>query len=53
MLERIWRCNIIRISIGAGVIDQDFRGNLSVLLYNHSENPYDIRRGDKIVKTNL
>ena len=25
------------ISIGAGVIDADFRGNLSVLLFNHSK----------------
>jgi len=38
------------INVGAGVIDQDFRGNLCVLLYNHSEFPYRISRGDKIAK---
>jgi dUTP pyrophosphatase len=38
------------ICIGGGVIDQDFCGNLSMLLYNHSENPYHIHRGDKIAK---
>jgi len=36
------------ISIGAGVIDADFRGNLSVLLFNHSKYLYNISRGDKI-----
>jgi dUTP pyrophosphatase len=33
-----------------GVIDEDFCCNLSVLLFNHSANPYNISRGDKIVK---
>jgi len=36
------------ISIGAGVIDADFRGNLYVLLFNLSKYPYNISRGDKI-----
>jgi len=36
------------ISIGAGFIDADFRGNLSVLLFNYSKYPYNISRGDKI-----
>jgi dUTP pyrophosphatase len=39
------------IVVGAGVNDRDFRGNLSVLLYNHSEIPYHISRGDKIAKS--
>jgi len=38
------------INVGAGVIDQDFRGNLCALLYNHSELPYRISRGDKIAQ---
>jgi len=36
------------ISIGAGVIDADFRGNLNVLLFNHSKYLYNISRGDKL-----
>jgi len=36
------------ISIGAGAIDADFRGNLSMLLFNHSKYLYNISRGDKI-----
>jgi len=36
------------ISIGSVVVDAEFRGNLSVLLFNHSKYPYNIYRGDKI-----
>ena len=35
-------------SIGAGVINADFRGNLYVVLFNHSKYSYNISRGDKI-----
>jgi len=37
-----------QIIIGSGVIDADFRGNFSVLLFNHSKYLYNISRGDKI-----
>jgi dUTP pyrophosphatase len=36
------------ITIGAGVIEEDYRGNVGVLLFNHSNYPYFVRRGDKI-----
>jgi len=36
------------ISIGAGVIGEDFRSNLSVLLFNYSENPYILSRSNKL-----
>jgi len=36
------------IRIEAGAVDADFRGNLNVLLFNHSKYPYNITRGDKI-----
>jgi len=36
------------IFIGAGVIDAEFRGNLSVLLFYHSKHLYNTSRGDKI-----
>jgi len=36
------------ISIEADVIDADFRGNLSALLFNHSKYPYNLPRGDKL-----
>ena len=36
------------ISVGAGVIDEDYRGNVGVLLFNHSDTPFVVYRGDKI-----
>lgn len=36
--------------IGAGVIDLDFRGNVGIVLFNHSENELIISKGDKIAQ---
>ena len=33
------------IDVGGGVIDEDYRGNLCVILFNHSDRPFQIRRG--------
>lgn len=38
------------IDIGAGVIDRDFRGNISVLIFNFSRHNFFIYAGDKIVQ---
>lgn len=38
------------IEKGAGVIDSDYRGELKVLLYNHSDESYPICRGDRIAQ---
>lgn len=38
------------IDVGAGVIDADYRGNIQVLLFNHSEKDYCVKRGDKIAQ---
>jgi len=27
------------------MIDEDYRGNLGVILFNHSDRPFQIRRG--------
>jgi len=40
----------LHTDIGARVISEDFHGNLSVLLFSHSENPYIVSHGDKIAK---
>jgi dUTP pyrophosphatase len=37
------------ITVGAGVID-DYRGNVGILLFNHSDNPFVIHRGDRIAQ---
>ena len=38
------------IDVGAGVIDRDYRGNVSVLLFNFGATPYQIRKGDRIAQ---
>ena len=38
------------ISVGAGVIDADYRGNVGVVLFNHGQQPFDIKAGDKIAQ---
>lgn len=38
------------IIVGAGVIDRDYRGNINVLLINHSDVDYKISKGDRIAQ---
>lgn len=33
-----------------GVIDQNYRGDLGVLLYNHKDTPYNVKKGDRIAQ---
>lgn len=40
----------LHIDVGAGVIDADYRGNILVLLFNHSNENVHIRKGDKIAQ---
>ena len=38
------------VTVMPGVIDQDFVGGVSVLLYNNGSSPYRVRRGSKIAQ---
>ena len=38
------------LGVGAGVIDFDYRGEIKVLLLNHSGNAYQIHKGDRIAQ---
>lgn len=38
------------IDIGAGVIDRDYRGNVGVVVFNHSKSSFIIRKGDRIAQ---
>jgi dUTP pyrophosphatase len=36
--------------IGAGVIDPDYRGNVKVLVFNHSRESIEVAKGDRIAQ---
>lgn len=33
-----------------GVIDQDYRGSMGVMLYNHSDSEYQVKKGDRVAQ---
>lgn len=38
------------IDTGAGVVDADYRGNVGVVLFNHAETEFVVRRGDRVAQ---
>ncbi|XP_071493135.1 uncharacterized protein [Diadema antillarum] len=38
------------IDVGAGVIDRDYRGNVRILLFNFSEEDFQVNKGDRIAQ---
>ncbi|GMF17210.1 unnamed protein product [Phytophthora lilii] len=38
------------IDTGAGVIDADYRGNVGVILFNHSAEDFAVKRGDRVAQ---
>ncbi|XP_017153376.1 deoxyuridine 5'-triphosphate nucleotidohydrolase [Drosophila miranda] len=38
------------IDVGAGVVDEDYRGNLGVVLFNHSDTDFEVKVGDRIAQ---
>ena len=38
------------IDTGAGVVDYDYRGNVGVVLFNHSDEDFPVARGDRIAQ---
>jgi len=38
------------IDVGAGVIDADYRGNVGVVLFNHSEKDFPVQVGDRVAQ---
>lgn len=38
------------IQIGAGVIDEDYRGNVKILMFNHGNETVHIKYGDRIAQ---
>ena len=42
--------NGVTMANSIGVIDSDYRGEISVVLINHGETPFEVRRGDRIAQ---
>lgn len=38
------------INVGAGVIDRDYTGNVGILLFNHSNSKFRVKRGDRVAQ---
>ena len=38
------------IDVGAGVIDEDYRGELKVILFNHSNQKFSAKKGERIAQ---
>jgi len=38
------------IDVGDGIVDEDYRGNFGVILYNHSDIAFIFSRGDRIAQ---
>lgn len=38
------------LDVGAGVIDSDYRGNIGVILFNHSDVDFEVKMGDRIAQ---
>jgi len=39
-----------RKHFSAGVINEDYKGNLGILLFNHSDKAFTVNVGDKVVQ---
>ena len=38
------------IDTGAGVIDADYRGEVKVLLFNHAETDFEVKKGERVAQ---
>ncbi|XP_029284644.1 deoxyuridine 5'-triphosphate nucleotidohydrolase, mitochondrial isoform X2 [Cottoperca gobio] len=38
------------IDVGAGVVDEDYRGNVGVVLFNFGKDKFDIKKGDRVAQ---
>lgn len=38
------------IDVGAGVIDEDYRGNVGVVLFNFGKEKFEVKKGDRIAQ---
>ena len=39
-----------KLNVGAGVVDSDYRGNISVILFNHNDEVFEYKKGDRVAQ---
>ena len=49
-LAKEWPCCQNSLDSGAGVIDAKYRGEIKVLLFNHSDENFTVEPGDRIAQ---
>lgn len=38
------------IDVGAGVVDADYRGSIGIVLFNHTDVPFVVSKGDRVAQ---
>ncbi|XP_075904827.1 deoxyuridine 5'-triphosphate nucleotidohydrolase, mitochondrial isoform X2 [Nelusetta ayraudi] len=38
------------IDVGAGVVDEDYRGNVGVILFNFGKDTFEVKKGDRVAQ---
>ncbi|CAG5858892.1 deoxyuridine 5'-triphosphate nucleotidohydrolase, mitochondrial isoform 3-T3 [Menidia menidia] len=38
------------IDVGAGVVDEDYRGNVGVVLFNFGKDAFEVKKGDRVAQ---
>ncbi|XP_058851112.1 deoxyuridine 5'-triphosphate nucleotidohydrolase [Acipenser ruthenus] len=38
------------IDVGAGVVDEDYRGNVGVVLFNFNKDSFEVKKGDRVAQ---
>merc|ERR1712096_193229 len=38
------------IDVGAGVVDEDYRGNVGVVMFNHADKEFVVKKGDRVAQ---
>ena len=41
------------LDVGGGVIDADYRGNVKVILFNHSDKSFQVKKTDQIAQITI
>ncbi|XP_038961579.1 deoxyuridine 5'-triphosphate nucleotidohydrolase isoform X13 [Rattus norvegicus] len=43
-------CAVATTEVSAGVIDEDYRGNVGVVLFNFGKEKFEVKKGDRIAQ---